>query len=110
MPKKTHDSETAVLRGGFDRLLEHRSRLAICALLANESGIPFSRFKFLLQETDGNLGAQLKRLEEAGYIAAAKAFEDRKPVSRYTLTPKGRKNLKRHLDAIEALIRQAKIP
>jgi DNA-binding MarR family transcriptional regulator len=108
VPKTPHGSEAAVLRSGYDRLLEHRSRLAICALLAGESGISFSRFKFLLNETDGNLGAQLHRLEEAGYVAAAKAFENRKPVSRYSLTAKGRKSLKRHIEALDALIRNAK--
>lgn len=110
MAKKAHDSGAAVLGAGFDRLLEHRSRLAICALLAGESGISFSRFKYLLNETDGNLGAQLKRLEDGGYVTADKSFVDRKPVSRYALTAKGRKCLKRHLDAIEALIRRSKGP
>lgn len=98
------------LSRGFDRLLEHRSRLGICVLLAGEAGIPFSRFKFLLQESDGNLGAQLRRLEEASYITARKTFEQRKPTTRYALTRLGQKRLNAHLAALEGLIKQAHPP
>jgi DNA-binding MarR family transcriptional regulator len=89
---------------GFDRLLEHRLRLAICALLSRNDAMSFSRFKELLGETDGNLGAQLRTLEEAGYIGVRKEFRDRKPVTWYSLRPKGRKALISHVEALEALI------
>ncbi|MFZ5608794.1 MAG: transcriptional regulator [Pseudomonadota bacterium] len=93
---------------GLDRLLEHRSRLAICALLSGEPGITFSRFKGLLGETDGNLGAHLRRLEEAGYIEVVKSFVARKPESRYRLSAAGHRRLKTHLDALAALIAVAR--
>jgi DNA-binding MarR family transcriptional regulator len=89
---------------GFDRLLEHRLRLAICVLLSRNDSISFSRFKELLGETDGNLGAQLRALEEAGYIGVRKEFRDRKPVSWYSLRPKGRKALVVHVEAVGNLI------
>jgi len=89
---------------GLDRLLEHRSRLAICVLLSREAEISFSRFKILLGETDGNLGAQLRKLEDNGYIAVNKEFVDRKPLSVYSLTPQGRDRLTAHLDALETMI------
>src|SRR5438876_12282724 len=38
---------------GLDRLLEHRTRLAICVLLVRHDAISFSRFKELFDETDG---------------------------------------------------------
>lgn len=88
---------------GLDKLLEHRIRLAICALLAQTDAINFTRFKTLLEQTDGSLGAQLRKLEDAGYINVDKAFEDRKPVSWYRLTAAGRRSLTRHLDALGAL-------
>jgi len=44
---------------GLDDLLEHRSRLAACVLLSKADQLSFSRLKQVLDETDGNLGAQL---------------------------------------------------
>lgn len=90
---------------GLDKLLEHRIRLAICVLLARSDEITFSRFKELLGETDGSLGANLQRLEEAGYILPRKSLVDRKPVTWYGLTTAGRRALTRHLDAFDALTR-----
>ena len=71
----------------LDKLLEHRTRLAICALLQRYDRINFRRFKELLNETDGNLGAQLRKLEDADYIKVEKRFEERRPVSWYKICP-----------------------
>ncbi|HWY88566.1 MAG TPA: transcriptional regulator [Gemmataceae bacterium] len=91
----------------LDKLLEHRSRLGACVLLAGAGAISFTSLRELLGETDGNLGAHLRKLEEAGYVAARKEFQDRKPVTWYTLTAKGQQALKAHLDAMQAVIRGA---
>ena len=88
----------------LDRLLEHRTRLAICVLLSREPEISFARFKALLDETDGNLGAHLRRLEDRGYIVVEKNFVDRKPHSVYRLTGTGRQRLAAHLEALQSLI------
>ena len=88
----------------LDRLLEHRSRLAICVLLSREPAISFSRFKVLLDESDGNLGAHLRRLEDRGYIVVEKSFVDRKPHTVYRLTETGRRRLEAHLEALQSLI------
>lgn len=85
---------------GYDRLFEHRARFAIAALLCREQEISFSRFKALLGESDGNLGAQLRRLEAAGCVTVEKTFRKRKPLSLYRITPEGRRRLKRHLAAL----------
>ena len=87
----------------LDKLFEHRGRLAISCLLSRYSKITFKRFKELLGETDGNLGAQLKKLEEAGYLAVTKEFIDRKPVSWYAITKNGQKALDKHLSALRHL-------
>ncbi len=91
----------------LDKLLEHRSRLGTCVLLADNEAISFSTLKELLQETDGNLGAHLRRLEDAGYVSVSKKFENRKPISWYKLNRKGELALKQHLDALKILIRSA---
>lgn len=91
----------------LDPLLQHRSRLGAMVLLSRSEAMSFSRLKAMLDETDGNLGAQLKKLEDAGYLGVKKEFVDRKPVTWYALSDDGRKALKRHLAAMESLIREA---
>ena len=93
---------------GLDKLLEHRSRLGACVLLSGAEAISFSSLRELLAETDGNLGAHLRKLEEAGYVAVSKEFQNRKPVSWYVLATKGQQALKAHLDAMQNVIRGVK--
>lgn len=94
----------AVTLKRLDKLLEHRVRLAICVLLARRDALSFSRLKALTEETDGSLGAHLRRLEDANYLRVEKEFRERKPVSWYTLTEAGRRALDRHLGALEELL------
>lgn len=91
----------------IDRLLEHRVRLAIAVLLSRYDRLSFSRLKELTGETDGSLGAHLRRLEDEGYVTVKKEFVDRKPVSWYRLALAGRKALGAHLDALGSLIDRA---
>ena len=94
----------------LDRLLEHRLRLALVVLLTRYDRLSFSRLKSLTGETDGNLGANLRKLEDEGYVAASKEFVDRRPVTWYEITPSGRRALKSHLDGLGRLIEQAGVP
>ena len=95
---------------GFDRLLEHRSRLMISVLLARYDRLSFSRLKELTGETDGNLGANLRKLEDEGYVACTKEFVARRPLSWYALTERGREALRAHVASLEALIAAARGP
>lgn len=90
----------------LDKLLEHRSRLAACLLIKREGTASFASLKELLKESDGNMGAHMRRLEDADYVSVKKTFHKRKPLSLYRLTAKGRSNLAEHLDALQALITQ----
>ena len=90
--------------GQLDKLFEHRTRLAICALLSRYQKINFRRFKDLLKETDGNLGAQLRKLEEASYIKVSKEFSERRPVSWYQITAAGKSALKQHLNSLDGIL------
>ena len=92
---------------GLDPLLEHRARLAACVLLAEHGEVSFARFKQWLEMTDGNLGAQLRKLEDAGYVSLRRDFVERKPVTWYALTKPGRKALDRHLRALRDVIAAA---
>lgn len=92
----------------LDKLLEHRSRLGACVLLSGTESISFSSLRELLGETDGNLGAHLRKLEESGYVTVRKEFQNRKPVTWYVLSTKGKQALKAHLDAMQDVIRGVK--
>lgn len=93
----------------LDRVLEQRVRLALCVLLSRYDRLSFPRLKKLTGETDGNLGAHLRRLEDEGYVRVRKEFADRKPVTWYALTAAGRQALERHLEAVAALIQRAEL-
>ena len=83
---------------------EHRVRLTIGVLLARHGEVSFARLKEQLQLTDGNLGAHLRKLEDAGCVALRRDFVERKPVTWYGLTKEGRRTLKAHLRALQAVI------
>jgi DNA-binding MarR family transcriptional regulator len=89
----------------FDRLIYGRVRLGIMSALAVNDLLTFNDLKALFAVTDGNLGAHARKLEDAGYIACRKTFEERRPRTEYRLTPTGRKALERYLQHIEAVIR-----
>ncbi|NOT07094.1 MAG: helix-turn-helix domain-containing protein [Gemmatimonadales bacterium] len=89
----------------LDPALGHRSRLGICVLLAGAERMTFRLLQDRLDESDGGLGAHLKRLEEERYVTAAKKFVDRKPVTWYALSARGRTALRRHLEALERLLK-----
>lgn len=89
---------------GLDTVFEHRVRLAIGVLLARHGEISFARLKEQLDLTDGNLGAHLRKLEDADCIALRRDFVERKPVTWYGLTKAGRRTLNLHLRALQAMI------
>lgn len=88
-------------------VLEHRVRLAACVLLSRHDAMSFSGLKQVLGETDGSLGAHLRKLEESGYLAVEKTYRNRRPVTWYRLSESGRTSLKRHLSVLTRLIDQA---
>lgn len=88
-------------------VLEHRVRLAACVLLSRHDAMSFTGLKQVLGETDGSLGAHLRKLEDSGYLAVEKTYRNRRPVTWYRLSESGRTSLKRHLSVLTRLIDQA---
>ena len=83
-------------------------RLRIMAtLVALEPAVEvdFSYLRDLLEVTDGNLGAHLRKLEEAGYIAVNKTFVERKPRTFIAATAEGRKVFQEHVTALESILK-----
>lgn len=77
-------------------------------LVANED-YDFNSLKELLEVTDGNLASHLKALEKEAYIHIHKSFLGRKPNTRYAASEQGRAAFKKHLEALENLIKQQKV-
>ena len=90
--------------GGFDRLIYERVRLGIMSALAMNDELTFNELKALFNASDGNLGAQLLKLEEAGYVAMEKRFAGRKPQTIYRMTPRGRKALAGYVAALKHIL------
>src|SRR5215467_11286871 len=92
----------------LDGLIHERMRLGIVSALAANDSLTFSELKELLKTTDGNVSVHARKLEDADYISCAKSFEGRMPKTEYRLTEKGRRELEKYLNHMEALIRAAR--
>lgn len=86
-----------IVVGDIDNVIHGRLRLGIMAYLADAEVADFSELKRILEATQGNLGANLSTLEQAGYIAIEKSFVGRKPLTRARITPEGREAFRRYL-------------
>jgi DNA-binding MarR family transcriptional regulator len=92
----------------LDKVMSHSSRLQIMSVLAVNDSYDFKSLRELLQITDGNLATHMKALEREKYISINKSFVDRKPSTRYKITEKGRSSFKKHIDALDELVRNQK--
>ncbi len=84
-------------------------RLRIMAALVTlepTNEVDFTYLRDLLEVTDGNLGAHLRKLEEAGYISVNKVFEERKPHTYVSATTMGRKVFQEHVAALESILKR----
>jgi DNA-binding MarR family transcriptional regulator len=90
----------------LDRLIHERMRLGIVSALAANESLTFNDLKSLMNTTDGNLSVHARKLEDAGYIAVTKSFEDRLPKTEYKLTVAGQRALESYLSHMETLIEQ----
>ncbi|HXH99739.1 MAG TPA: transcriptional regulator [Sphingobacteriaceae bacterium] len=93
----------------FDKAFENRIRLQIMSVLVANESYDFNSLKELLNVTDGNLASHLKALEKEDYITVNKSFVGRKPNTQYIASKIGREAFKKHLGALENLIKQQKI-
>lgn len=89
----------------LDKAFENRIRLGIMSALVVNDHIDFNSLKNLLGLTDGNLASHLKTLEKNEYITYKKEFLNRKPNTNYSATNKGIDAFKKHINAIEQLLK-----
>jgi DNA-binding MarR family transcriptional regulator len=56
--------------------------------------------------TDGNLTTHIRALQEEGYLAVAKSYQNRRPLTTCSLTPPGRKAFAGYINLLEQIVRQ----
>ncbi len=89
----------------MNKVFENKVRLGIMSALAIDETLDFGTLKGILDVTDGNLSSNISVLEKRNYIEVKKRFIGKKPNTSYTITTAGQKALKKHIDALEELIK-----
>ena len=85
-------------------VIHGKLRLALLSLLVSVEEAEFTWLRAKTGSTDGNLGAQLLKLEEAGYVTVEKRFVQRKPQTLYRMTEAGRSALSDYVQALKQLL------
>ena len=88
----------------LDPVVHGKLRLAALSLLVTVEEAEFTWLREKTGSTDGNLGAQMLKLEEAGYVAMEKRFAGRKPQTVYRMTAAGREALAGYVAALKRLL------
>jgi DNA-binding MarR family transcriptional regulator len=88
----------------MDELLLSKIRLAVIAELLGVEWAAFGALLSATQSTNGNLGAHLAKLVDAGYVDEEKTFVDRRPQTRYRLTDRGRDAFVAHVREMQRLL------
>ncbi|HKX64114.1 MAG TPA: transcriptional regulator [Rhizomicrobium sp.] len=90
-----------------DLTIHQPVRLKIMAALKGlppAEQIEFVRLRKIVDATEGNLGAHIQTLEQAGYIAVEKDFADNKPRTRVKLSKQGRRAFEDYVTYLREII------
>ena len=92
----------------LDRVIHEKGRLAIMSMLAASPELSFTELRDALGMTDGNLTTHIRALQQEGYVAVAKSYQNRRPLTTCALTAEGRKAFAAYVDLLEQIVRQNK--
>ena len=92
----------------LDRVIHEKGRLAIMSMLAASPELSFTELRDALGMTDGNVTTHIRTLQEAGYVAVAKSYQNKRPLTTVSLTNQGRKAFTEYVDLLEKIVQQAK--
>ena len=90
-----------------DEVIHQPLRLKILAALKalpDGERLEFVRLKAIVKATEGNLGAHIGTLENAGYIKVEKDFHNNRPRTRVSLTRAGRRSFQDYVDYLRELL------
>lgn len=91
----------------LDKTIHEKARLSIMTLLAARAGWTFQDLKTELDMSDGNLITHLRALHNSGYVSMTKEVE-RRPQTKYALTPRGSNAFEEYLEIIEQIVRMTR--
>ncbi len=92
----------------LDRVIHEKGRLGIMSLLAASPELSFTELRDSLAMTDGNVTTHIRTLQEAGYVAVAKSYQNNRPLTTCSLTAKGEKAFAAYINLLEQIVQQSK--
>lgn len=92
----------------LDRVIHEKGRLAIMSMLAASPDLSFTELRDTLGMTDGNMTTHIKALQQEGYLAVAKSYQNRRPLTTCSLTAQGRKAFAEYVNLLEQIVKQNK--
>ena len=90
-----------------DAIIHQPVRLKIMAALKAlppKEMLEFVRLKAIVGATEGNLGAHITQLEQAGYVTVEKDFAAKRPRTRVMLSKQGRRAFEDYVAYLRAII------
>lgn len=87
----------------IDEVVHGRVRLAIMAFLKGARQSDFVELREALELTDGNLAAQLRKLEKHGYVRIQKGYLGKRTRMTVTITDAGDAVMSTYLDRLRTL-------
>ncbi len=90
----------------LNRVIHEKGRLAIMSMLAASPELSFTELRDALTMTDGNLTTHIRALQQEGYLAVAKSFQNRRPLTTCSLTTSGRKAFAEYINLLERIVQQ----
>ncbi len=92
----------------LDRVIHEKGRLAIMSMLAASPELSFTELRDALAMTDGNLTTHIRALQQEGFLAVAKSYQNNRPLTTCSLTTAGRKAFGEYIDLLEQIVKQNK--
>lgn len=106
-PDTVPEPVAELLRSPFDALLSDPVRLRLQAALhglPDGASMTFTALRRTLGLSDGNLGAHLAVIVDAGYAAGEVTWRGKRKTTRYAATDTGRAAFHTHVRALESVI------
>ena len=88
----------------LDVVLHQPLRTRIVAYLSTREEATFTELKKLLDVTDGNLEAHIKKLRSAEYVVTHKVKGEGRPQTFYCLTELGKKTFREYVEQLQNLL------
>jgi DNA-binding MarR family transcriptional regulator len=92
----------------LDRVIHEKGRLGIMSMLAASPELSFTELRNVLTMTDGNVTTHIRALQQEGYVAVAKSYQNRRPLTTCSLTPAGRKAFAGYVNLLEQIVQESR--